>query len=154
MKEFFNDIANIPLLSQEEEIELAKKIQEGGTTGKEAEDKMVLANLRLVVAIAKNYIKKDVPLNDLVQEGNLGLIHAARKFEWDKGFKFSTYASWWIKQCITRYLDEKRNNIRVPVHMQQRINNFKKIPNSIYLVVIIHTFNLFTDRGSRENVNI
>ena len=126
MKEFFNDIANIPLLSQEEEIELAKKIQEGGTTGKEAEDKMVLANLRLVVAIAKNYIKKDVPLNDLVQEGNLGLIHAARKFEWDKGFKFSTYASWWIKQCITRYLDEKRNNIRVPVHMQQRINNFKK----------------------------
>ena len=126
MKEFFNDIGNIPLLTQKEEIELAKKIQKGGVIGKQAEDKMVSANLRLVVSIAKNYTKKDVPLNDLVQEGNIGLIHAARKFEWEKGYRFSTYASWWIKQSITRFLDEKRTDIRIPVHMQQKITNYKK----------------------------
>ena len=112
MKEFFNDIGNIPLLTQEEEIELAKKIQKGGVIGKQAEDKMVSANLRLVVSIAKNYTKKDVPLNDLVQEGNIGLIHAARKFEWEKGYRFSTYASWWINLATSVVLRLFKSNIK------------------------------------------
>lgn len=126
MKEFFNDISNIPLLTQEEEIELAKKIQVGGDLGKQAADKMVSANLRLVVSIAKNYLTKGVPLSDLVQEGNIGLMHAAQKFEWEKGYKFCTYASWWIRQSITRFLDDKENDIRIPVHMQQKYTHFKK----------------------------
>ena len=126
MKEFFNDIANIPLLTQEEEIALAKQIEAGGPNGKLALDKMVSSNLRLVVSIAKKYLKKGITLNDLVQEGNIGLMHAAQKFEWQKGNKFSTYAAWWIKQSITRYLDDKRSDIRIPVNMQQKISHYKK----------------------------
>ncbi|WP_318664781.1 sigma-70 family RNA polymerase sigma factor [Treponema sp.] len=97
MTEYFNDIGNIALLSHEEEIELAKKIEIGGIQGKLAFDKLVSANLRLVVSIAKDYAKKGIPLEDLIQEGNIGLMRAAQKFEWNKGFKFSTYASWWIR---------------------------------------------------------
>ena len=126
MKEYFNDIGNISLLTQEEEIELAKEIKKGGPKGKEAFDKLVAANLRLVVSIAKDYVKNGVPLSDLVQEGSIGLMRAAEKFEWDKGFKFSTYASWWIKQSIARFLDDKNAVIRIPIHRQQQINNYKK----------------------------
>ena len=86
MTAYFNDIGNIPLLTQSEEIELAKEIEKGGLKGKQALDKMVASNLRLVVSIAKPYAKKGVPISDLVQEGNIGLMHAAQKFEWDKGF--------------------------------------------------------------------
>ncbi len=125
MTEYFNNIGNIPLLTQEEEIELAQKIEQGGIQGKLAFDKLVSANLRLVVSIAKNYIKKGVSLSDLIQEGNIGLMRAAQKFEWNKGFKFSTYATWWIKQAITRYLAEKEDTIRIPVHRQQQIKNYK-----------------------------
>ena len=125
MTEYFNDIGNISLLTQEEEIELAKKIEEGGIQGKLASDKLVSANLRLVVSIAKDYVKNGVPLSDLIQEGSIGLMRAAEKFEWNKGFKFSTYASWWIKQAITRYLEEKEDSIRIPVHRQQQINHYK-----------------------------
>ena len=125
MTEYFNDIGNIALLSHEEEIELAKKIEIGGIQGKLAFDKLVSANLRLVVSIAKDYAKKGIPLEDLIQEGNIGLMHAAQKFEWDKGFKFSTYASWWIRQAITRFLDDKKNAIRIPIHRQQQINKYK-----------------------------
>lgn len=125
MTEYFNDIVNIALLSHEEEIELAKKIEIGGIQGKLAFDKLVSANLRLVVSIAKDYAKKGIPLEDLIQEGNIGLMHAAQKFEWDKGFKFSTYASWWIRQAITRFLDDKKDAIRIPIHRQQQINNYK-----------------------------
>lgn len=126
MTEYFNDIGNIALLSHEEEIELAKKIEIGGIQGKLAFDKLVSANLRLVVSIAKDYAKKGIPLEDLIQEGNIGLMHAAQKFEWDKGFKFSTYASWWIRQAITRFLDDKKDAIRIPIHRQQQINKYKK----------------------------
>ena len=125
MTEYFNDIGNIVLLSHEEEIELAKKIEIGGIQGKLAFDKLVSANLRLVVSIAKNYAKKGIPLEDLIQEGNIGLMHAAQKFEWDKGFKFSTYASWWIRQAITRFLDDKKDAIRIPINRQQQINKYK-----------------------------
>ena len=125
MTEYFNDIGNIALLSHEEEIELAKKIEIGGIQGKLAFDKLVSANLRLVVSIAKDYAKKGIPLEDLIQEGNIGLMHAAQKFEWDKGFKFSTYASWWIRQAITRFLDDKKDAIRIPINKQQQINKYK-----------------------------
>lgn len=129
MRAFFYDIGNAPLLTQEQEIELAKKIEKGGIEGEEAVKKMVASNLRLVVSIAKSYVTKTVPLNDLVQEGSIGLIRAAEKFEWNKGYKFSTYASWWIKQSITRYLDDKQNMIRVPVHRLQQIYSYKKQVN-------------------------
>ena len=125
MTEYFNDIGNIALLSHEEEIELAKKIEIGGIQGKLAFDKLVSANLRLVVSIAKEYAKKGIPLEDLIQEGNIGLMRAAQKFEWDKGFKFSTYASWWIRQAITRFLDVKKDAIRIPIHRQQQIYKYK-----------------------------
>ena len=125
MTEYFNDIGNIALLSHEEEIALAKKIEIGGIQGKLAFDKLVSANLRLVVSIAKDYAKKGIPLEDLIQEGNIGLMHAAQKFEWDKGFKFSTYASWWIRQAITRFLDDKKDAIRIPINKQQQINKYK-----------------------------
>lgn len=126
MEAFFNDIRNVPLLTAEEEIELAKKIEKGGVEGEEAVKKMVAANLRLVVSTAKDYVTKTIPLNDLVQEGSIGLMRAAQKFEWDKGYKFSTYACWWIKQAISRYLDDTQNTIRVPVHRLQQINSYKK----------------------------
>ena len=125
MTEYFNNIGNIALLSHEEEIELAKKIEIGGIQGKFAFDKLVSANLRLVVSIAKDYAKKGIPLEDLIQEGNIGLMHAAQKFEWKKGFKFSTYASWWIRQAITRFLDDKKDAIRIPINRQQQINKYK-----------------------------
>lgn len=125
MTEYFNDIGNIALLSHEEEIELAKKIEIGGIQGKLAFDKLVSANLRLVVSIAKAYAKKGIPLEDLIQEGNIGLMRAAQKFEWEKGFKFSTYASWWIRQAITRFLDDKKDTIRIPIHRQQQIYKYK-----------------------------
>ena len=125
MTEYFNDIGNIALLSHEEEIELAKKIEIGGIQGKLAFDKLVSANLRLVVSIAKEYAKKGIPLEDLIQEGNIGLMRAAQKFEWEKGFKFSTYASWWIRQAITRFLDVKKDTIRIPIHRQQQIYKYK-----------------------------
>ena len=111
MKEFFNDLRNIPLLSQKEEIALAKIIKKGGKDGEDAVKKMVAANLRLVVSIAKDYVTKTIPLQDLVQEGSIGLMRAAQKFEWDKGYKFSTYACWWIKQAISRYLDDTQKHI-------------------------------------------
>lgn len=126
MTEFFNEIGSIPLLTQEQEMELAKTIQEGGVQGKKAFDKLVASNLRLVVSIAKEYVKHGVPLSDLIQEGSIGLMRAAEKFDWSMGYKFSTYASWWIKQSITRFLDDKGNVIRIPVHRQQQINNYKK----------------------------
>ena len=126
MTEFFNEIGSIPFLTQEQEMELAKTIQEGGVQGKKAFDKLVASNLRLVVSIAKEYVKHGVPLSDLIQEGSIGLMRAAEKFDWSMGYKFSTYASWWIKQSITRFLDDKGNVIRIPVHRQQQINNYKK----------------------------
>ena len=116
---YLREIGKIPLLSLEEETELAKKVLEGD---KKAKDKMVEANMRLVVSIAKRYSGRGLDLLDLIQEGNTGLLRAVEKFDPDKGFKFSTYATWWIRQAITRAIADQARTIRIPVHMVETIN--------------------------------
>ena len=122
---YLREIGRIKLLSANEEIELARKILEGGTPGAIAKRKLVQANLRLVVSIAKKYVGRGMLFLDLIQEGNLGLIRAAEKFDHERGFKFSTYATWWIRQAITRAIADQARTIRIPVHMVETIN--KKI---------------------------
>ena len=116
---YLREIGKIPLLSNEEETELAKKIVEGD---KKAKDKMVEANMRLVVSIAKRYSGRGLDFLDLIQEGNTGLLRAVEKFDPEKGFKFSTYATWWIRQAITRAIADQARTIRIPVHMVETIN--------------------------------
>lgn len=116
---YLREIGKIPLLSNEEEAELAKKIVEGN---KKAKDKMVEANMRLVVSIAKRYSGRGLDFLDLIQEGNTGLLRAVEKFDPEKGFKFSTYATWWIRQAITRAIADQARTIRIPVHMVETIN--------------------------------
>jgi RNA polymerase primary sigma factor len=121
---YLRSIGRIRLINAKEEIELARRIQVGDALAKQ---KLVQANLRLVVSIAKKYQNRGLPLLDLIQEGNLGLIRAAEKFDVEKGYKFSTYATWWIRQGITRAIADKSRTIRVPVHMVETINNLKKV---------------------------
>ena len=116
---YLREIGKIPLLSNEEEAELAKKIVEGN---RKAKDKMVEANMRLVVSIAKRYSGRGLDFLDLIQEGNTGLLRAVEKFDPEKGFKFSTYATWWIRQAITRAIADQARTIRIPVHMVETIN--------------------------------
>ncbi len=116
---YLKEIGKVPLLSADEEVELAKRIQDGD---KEAKRRLEEANLRLVVSIAKRYVGRGMQFLDLIQEGNLGLIKAAEKFDYEKGFKFSTYATWWIRQAITRAIADQARTIRVPVHMVENIN--------------------------------
>ena len=116
---YLKEIGKVPLLSTEDEIELAKRIAEGD---EEAKDKLVEANLRLVVSIAKRYAGRGMQFLDLIQEGNMGLIKAAEKFDYRKGYKFSTYATWWIRQSITRSIADQARTIRIPVHMVETIN--------------------------------
>ncbi len=124
---YLREIGRIKLLSTSEEIELARKIIEGGTPGAIAKKKLVQANLRLVVSIAKKYVGRGMLFLDLIQEGNLGLIRAAEKFDHERGFKFSTYATWWIRQAITRAIADQARTIRIPVHMVETINKLKKV---------------------------
>ena len=124
---YLREIGRIKLLSASEEIELARKILEGGTPGAIAKRKLVQANLRLVVSIAKKYVGRGMLFLDLIQEGNLGLIRAAEKFDHERGFKFSTYATWWIRQAITRAIADQARTIRIPVHMVETINKLKKV---------------------------
>ena len=124
---YLREIGRIKLLSANEEIDLARKILEGGTPGAIAKRKLVQANLRLVVSIAKKYVGRGMLFLDLIQEGNLGLIRAAEKFDHERGFKFSTYATWWIRQAITRAIADQARTIRIPVHMVETINKLKKI---------------------------
>lgn len=124
VKIYLQQIGRIPLLSTEEEIELAKKIQEFNS--KTAKEKLVNSNLRLVVSIAKKYIGRGLSFLDLIQEGNMGLMRAAEKFDYLKGYKFSTYATWWIQQAITRGIADKSRTIRLPVHMIETISKIKK----------------------------
>ena len=119
VKMYLKDIGKVPLLGEEEERELAKQILEGDT---EAKKKLGEANLRLVVSIAKRYVGRGMQLLDLIQEGNLGLLKAVDKFDYTKGFKFSTYATWWIRQSITRAIADQARTIRIPVHMVETIN--------------------------------
>lgn len=123
VKIYLQQIGRVKLLSGEEEIELAKRIAEGD---QEAKARLVQANLRLVVSIAKKYIGRGLSFLDLIQEGNLGLIRAAEKFDYKRGFKFSTYATWWIQQSITRGIADKSRTIRLPVHMIETIGRLKK----------------------------
>ena len=116
---YLKDIGKVPLLSSEEEVELAKRMLEGD---EEAKQKLSEANLRLVVNIAKRYVGRGMLFLDLIQEGNLGLMKAVEKFDYTKGFKFSTYATWWIRQAITRAIADQARTIRIPVHMVETIN--------------------------------
>lgn len=116
---YLREIGKIPLLNAKEEIVLAKKVQSGD---KKAKDHMAEANMRLVVSIAKRYVGRGLDLLDLIQEGNTGLLRAVEKFDPDKGFKFSTYATWWIRQAITRAIADQARTIRIPVHMVETIN--------------------------------
>ena len=116
---YLREIGKIPLLNAEEELELAHKVVSGD---KRAKDKMAEANMRLVVSIAKRYVGRGLDLLDLIQEGNTGLLRAVEKFDPDKGFKFSTYATWWIRQAITRAIADQARTIRIPVHMVETIN--------------------------------
>lgn len=128
VKIYLKEIGRVPLLTSEEEIELAKKIQEGD---KEAKKRLAEANLRLVVSIAKRYGGRGMSFLDLIQEGNLGLIKAVEKFDCTKGFKFSTYATWWIRQSITRAIADQARTIRIPVHMVETITKVKKASSSL-----------------------
>ncbi len=128
VKVYLREIGRVPLLSTEEEIELAKKIAEGDEYAKQA---LTEANLRLVVSIAKKYVGRGMYFLDLIQEGNVGLIKAVDKFDYTKGFKFSTYATWWIRQAITRAIADQARTIRIPVHMVETINRLKKIQSQL-----------------------
>jgi len=125
---YLREIGKVPLLKSEEEIQLAKKSERGD---KEAKKKLIEANLRLVVSIAKRFTGKSLSLLDLIQEGNIGLFRAVEKFDYRKGYKFSTYATWWIRQAITRALADQSRTIRIPVHMVETINKFKQVERQL-----------------------
>jgi RNA polymerase primary sigma factor len=120
---FLNELGRYPLLTAAEEIDLAKRIERGDM---DAKDRMILSNLRLVVSIAKKYQGADLPLLDLIQEGIFGLVRAAEKFDWRKGYKFSTYATFWIRQAIQRGIETKARTIRIPIHVGQRERKIAK----------------------------
>ncbi len=127
---YLKEIGTVPLLTAEEELELARRKQEGDQRAKE---KLIEANLRLVVSIAKRYTGRGMSFLDLVQEGNLGLIKGVEKFDYEKGFKLSTYATWWIRQSVTRALADQARTIRVPVHMVETINKMSKMQRKLTL---------------------
>lgn len=129
VKIYLQQIGRVPLLTTEEEIGLAKRIQE--SADKNAKEKLVNANLRLVVSIAKKYIGRGLSFLDLIQEGNMGLIKAAEKFDYERGYKFSTYATWWIQQAITRGIADKSRTIRLPVHMIETIGKIRKATHDL-----------------------
>ena len=125
---YLKEIGKVPLLSAEEEIELAKRMEQGDEYAKK---KLCEANLRLVVSIAKRYVGRGMLFLDLIQEGNIGLIKAVDKFDWRKGYKFSTYATWWIRQAITRSIADQARTIRIPVHMVETINKLMRIQRQL-----------------------
>ncbi len=125
---FLNEIGRIPLLSAVQEVRLAKRIERGDHSAKQA---MVEANLRLVVSIAKRYRNQGLPFLDLIQEGTIGLVRAAEKFDHRKGFKFSTYATWWIRQAVARALADKARTIRMPVHVVEKLNKIVRTERTL-----------------------
>ena len=128
---YLKEIGKVPLLSAEEEIALAQVMEEGGPAGENAKKKLAEANLRLVVSIAKRYVGRGMLFLDLIQEGNLGLIKAVEKFDYRKGYKFSTYATWWIRQAITRAIADQARTIRIPVHMVETINKLVRVQRQL-----------------------
>ncbi len=125
---YLKEIGKVPLLTAEEEVDLARRMEEGDM---EAKKKLAEANLRLVVSIAKRYVGRGMLFLDLIQEGNLGLIKAVEKFDYKKGYKFSTYATWWIRQAITRAIADQARTIRIPVHMVETINKFVRVQRQL-----------------------
>ena len=125
---YLKEIGKVPLLSAEEEIEYAKRMEQGD---EEAKKRLAEANLRLVVSIAKRYVGRGMQFLDLIQEGNLGLIKAVEKFDYRKGYKFSTYATWWIRQAITRAIADQARTIRIPVHMVETINKLVRVQRQL-----------------------
>ena len=125
---YLKEIGKVPLLNAEREIELAKRMEEGD---EEAKKELAEANLRLVVSIAKRYVGRGMLFLDLIQEGNLGLIKAVEKFDYHKGYKFSTYATWWIRQAITRAIADQARTIRIPVHMVETINKLIRVSRQL-----------------------
>ncbi len=125
---YLREIGKVPLLSGSEEVELAKRIQKGDVA---ARKRLTEANLRLVVSIAKKYMGRNLGFLDLIEEGNLGLFRAVEKFDWTKGYKFSTYATWWIRQAITRALADQSRTIRIPVHMVETLNKYAQAERSL-----------------------
>ena len=125
---YLKEIGRVDLLSAEEEIRLATRIEEGD---EEAKRRLAEANLRLVVSIAKRYVGRGMLFLDLIQEGNMGLIKAVEKFDYRKGFKFSTYATWWIRQAITRAIADQARTIRIPVHMVETINKLIRVQRQL-----------------------
>ena len=128
VKMYLKDIGKVPLLSADDEIELARKMMDGD---EDAKRELSIANLRLVVSIAKRYVGRGMLFLDLIQEGNIGLIKAAEKFDCDRGFRFSTYATWWIRQAITRAIADQARTIRIPVHMVETINRMRQATNQL-----------------------
>ena len=128
VKVYLKEIGRVPLLTPEEEIDLAVRVSKGDEAAKK---RLAEANLRLVVSIAKRYLGRGMQFLDLIQEGNLGLIKAVEKFDYTKGFKFSTYATWWIRQAITRAIADQARTIRIPVHMVETINKVKKVSSQL-----------------------
>lgn len=128
VKVYLKEIGRVPLLSSDEETGLAKRMAEGDT---KAKNRLSEANLRLVVSIAKKYVGRGMQFLDLIQEGNLGLLKAVEKFDYTKGFKFSTYATWWIRQAITRAIADQARTIRIPVHMVETISKVKKVSSQL-----------------------
>ncbi len=128
---YLKEIGKVPLLTADEEIELAKQMEKGGPEGEAARNKLSEANLRLVVSIAKRYVGRGMLFLDLIQEGNLGLLKAVEKFDYTKGYKFSTYATWWIRQAITRAIADQARTIRIPVHMVETINKLIRVSRQL-----------------------
>ena len=125
---YLKEIGNVPLLTTEQEVELAKRVEAGD---EEAKKQLTEANLRLVVSIAKKYVGRGMPFLDLIQEGNMGLMKAVDKFDYTKGYKFSTYATWWIRQAITRAIADQARTIRIPVHMVETINKLIRVSRQL-----------------------
>jgi len=123
IRAYFKDVRTIPLLSPEEEIDLAQRIKKGD---EKAREQMIKANLRLVISIAKRYMNLGIPLSDLIEEGNIGLMRAVDKFDPSKGFRFSTYGAWWIKQSVSRSIVDQGKMIRIPVYMNEELSKYKK----------------------------
>ena len=131
VKVYLKEIGRVPLLTPDEEVQLALDIQKGGKDGERAKQRLSEANLRLVVSIAKRYVGRGMQFLDLIQEGNLGLIKAVEKFDYTKGYKFSTYATWWIRQAITRAIADQARTIRIPVHMVETINKVIRVSRQL-----------------------
>ncbi len=123
IRAYFKDVREIPLLTPEEEVDLAQRIKKGDP---QAREQMIKANLRLVISIAKRYMNLGIPLSDLIEEGNIGLMRAVDKFDHTKGFRFSTYAAWWIKQSVSRAIVDQGKMIRIPVYMNEELAKYKK----------------------------